>query len=101
MSGAGDVSIGDDRFFVKGRVDAFWVDAEAAQNARGQPELGDVIVTRADAPWRAMGSAVATEQPWGDFLASVASGLTRCGGSMSGSRDRRDMTTWHKVCLTC
>ncbi len=78
----------------------FWVDAEAARNARGQPELGDIIVTRADGPWRAMGSAIATEKPWGDFLASVASGLTRCGGSMSGSRDRRDMTTWHKVCLT-
>ncbi len=71
----------------------FWVDAEAAQNARGQPELGDIIVTRANGPWRVMGSAIATEKPWGDFLASVASGLTRCGGSMSGSRDRRDMTT--------
>ena len=78
----------------------FWVDAEAAQNARRQPELGDITVTRADGPWRAMGSAIATEQPWADFLASVSSGLTRCGGSMSGSRDRRHITTWHKVCLT-
>jgi hypothetical protein len=78
----------------------FWVDAEAAQNARGQPELGDITVTRADGPWRVMGSATATEKPWGDFLASVSSGLTRCGGSGSGSRDRRGMTTWHKVCVT-
>src|ERR1700685_4110783 len=62
----------------------FWVDAEAAQNSRGQPELGDITVTRADGPWRAMGSATATETPWGDFLASVTSGLTRCGGSTSG-----------------
>src|SRR5579871_2754101 len=77
----------------------FWVDAEAAGNARGQPELGEITVTRADGPWRAMGSAIATEKPWGDFLASAAAGLTRCGGSTSGSRDRRDMTC-HKVCLT-
>jgi len=78
----------------------FWVDAEAAQNARGHPELGDITVTQADGPWRLMGSAIATEKPWGDFLASVSPGLTRCGGSMSGSRDRRGGTTWHKVCLT-
>lgn len=78
----------------------FWVDAEAAQNARGEPELRDITVTRADGPWRAMGSAAATEKSWSDFLARVPTGLTRCGGSMSGSRDRRDRTTWHKVCLT-
>jgi hypothetical protein len=78
----------------------FWVDAEAAQNGRGEPELGDITVTRADGPWRAMGSHIATEKPWGDFLASVASGLSHCGGGTFGSRDRRDRTTWHKVCLT-
>lgn len=78
----------------------FWVDAEAAQNAGGQPELGDITLTRADGPWRAIGSATTTEKPWSDFLAGVSSGLARCGGSNSGSRDRRDMTTWHKVCLT-
>ncbi|MFL5863241.1 MAG: hypothetical protein ACJ780_21120, partial [Solirubrobacteraceae bacterium] len=78
----------------------FWVDAEAPQNTRGEPELGGITVTRADGPWRPMGSAIATEKPWGDFLASVPPGLARCGGSMSGSRDQRDMTTWHKVCVT-
>jgi len=78
----------------------FWVDPEAAQNAGGQPELGDISFTRADGPWRSMGSAIATEKPWGDFLASVPVGLARCGGSTSGSRDRRDGRTWHKVCLT-
>src|SRR5947209_19985905 len=46
----------------------FWVAAEAAQNARGQPELGDITVTRADGPWRAMRSHIATATPWGDFL---------------------------------
>jgi hypothetical protein len=78
----------------------FWVDAEAPQNARRQPELGDITVTRADGLWRLMGSAIATEKPWGDFLASVPPGLARCGGSASGSRDRRHMTAWHNVCLT-
>ena len=78
----------------------FWVDAEAAQNARRQPELGGITVTRANGSWRLMGSATATEEPWGDFLASVSPGLTRCGGSMSGSHDHGDMKTWHKVCLT-
>jgi hypothetical protein len=78
----------------------FWVDGEAAQNDRGEPELGATAVTCADGPWRAMGAATATEKPWGDFLAGVSPGLTRCGASTSGSRDRRDRTTWHKVCLT-
>ena len=78
----------------------FWVDAEAAKNASGQAELGETTVTRADGPWRAMGSSTTTERPWGDFLASVSSGLTRCGGTTSGSRDRRDRAACHKVCLT-
>jgi hypothetical protein len=77
----------------------FWIDAEAAQNERGRPELGNLTCTRADGPWRAMGGATATQKPWREFLASISPGLTRCGGSTSGSRDRRDMTTWHKVCL--
>jgi hypothetical protein len=79
----------------------FWVDAKAAQNTTGQPELGDVAVTRADGRWQAAGSASSTEKPWEDFLAGVAPGLTRCGGSTFGSRDRQDMGgAWHKVCLT-
>ena len=78
----------------------FWVDADAPQNSRGQPELGSVTVTCADGPWRPMGSAIAGEKPWSDFLASVAPGLTQCGGGMSGSRDPQDRSAWHKVCLT-
>src|SRR5436305_7499345 len=78
----------------------FWVEAESAQNVHGQPELGEITVTRADGPWQSMGSATATEKPWGEFLARMSPGLTRCGGSTSGRRDRRDMSTWHKVCLT-
>jgi hypothetical protein len=79
----------------------FWVDAEAAQNDLPQPELlGETAITCADGPWRAIGAATATEKPWGDFLTSISPGLTRCGGSTSGSRDRRDRTTLHKVCLT-
>jgi hypothetical protein len=77
----------------------FWVEEEAAQDARGQPELGAITVMRADGPWHALGSAIATEKPWGEFLANVPSGLARWGGGATGSRDRRDMT-WHKVCLT-
>lgn len=79
----------------------FWVDAETAQNASGQPELGDITVTRADGEWRPTGSAIitATEKSRNEFLANVPSGLTRCGGSTSGSRER-DGTTWRKVCLT-
>jgi hypothetical protein len=68
--------------------------------AADNPELGEITVTRADGPWQLMGCATATEQPWGDFLASVAPGLARCGGSTSGSRDRRGYDRWHKVCLT-
>jgi hypothetical protein len=75
----------------------FWVDAEAAPNALGEPELGATAVTCADGPWRAMGAATATKKPWGEFLAGVSPGLTRCGWGGSGSRDRRDRTTWHKV----
>jgi hypothetical protein len=78
----------------------FWVDGDAARNGRGQAELGAVTFTCVDGPWRAMGAATATEKPWSDFLAGVSPGLTRCGGSASGSRDRRDRTAWHKVCLT-
>src|SRR5579864_5316508 len=77
----------------------FWVEDEAAEGARGQPELGAITVMRADGPWHALGSAIATEKPWGEFLANVPSGLARCGGGASGTRDRRDMT-WHTVCLT-
>jgi hypothetical protein len=78
----------------------FWVDADATQNVRGESELCGMTVTRADGPWHPLGAGITTEKPWGDFLASVSPGLTRCGGSTSGSRDQRDMTTWHKVCLT-
>ena len=76
------------------------MDAEAAHNGCGQPQPGEITVTRADGPWRSMGSATAAEQPWRDLLASVPPGFTRCGGSTSGSRDRRGMAAWHKVCVT-
>jgi hypothetical protein len=78
----------------------FWVEAEAAQNAAGQPELGDVAVTRDGGRWQAAGSASSTEKPWEDFLAGVAPGLIRCGGSAFGRRGRQDRETWHKVCVT-
>lgn len=79
----------------------FWVDAEAVKDASGQPELRDVTVTCADGPWRLMASVgITAEEPWNEFLMGVSPGLARCGGSTSGSRDRRDRTTWHKVCLT-
>lgn len=68
----------------------FWVDADAAQNTSGQPELGDITVTCADGTWRSMGSASATEKSKDEFLANVPPGLTRCGGSRSAG----------KVCLT-
>ena len=78
----------------------FWVDAGATENASGEPALVGITATRAGGSWRVMGSAATTQEPWDEFLRTVPVGLTRCGGGSSGSRDRQDMATWHKVCVT-